>query len=83
MEIFVLMHDALSKRFHMIDFKKVAWDPVLQELSQSGCMKKCIVEYFEEIRTRKPRSDVQVKVVDAPNALYAVHTFCRSSATLI
>ena len=49
METFVLMHDALSVRFVMIDFEKVAWDPVLRELSQSGHMTKCIVEYFEKV----------------------------------
>ena len=83
METFVLMHDALSVRFVMIEFEKVAWDPVLRELSQSGCMTKRIVEYFEESRTRKSQNAVEVKVESRTQAPYPVHTYRRSSTTLL
>ena len=83
METFVLMNDGLSGRYNMITFQKVSWDPVFRELGQSGYMKKRIVEYFDESRIRKHRSEIQVQVVDTPNELYAVHTLRRSGASML
>ena len=78
----MLMHDVLSERYRMVQFKDISWDPVLREIGQSGRMTKRIVEYFKEGRTKKSRCEIQEQDEDPQNQSYPVHTYRRNGASV-